>query len=75
MKNKKQANSQQDVVTLLREAINKELKKIKPSVYPKIHTRIKNRIGYAQIEDTIINMVIANGMTPSACIGLLESEL
>lgn len=73
---KKQANKpQQDVATLLREAINKELKKITPSVYPKIHTRIKNRIGYAQIEDTIINMVIANGMTPSACIGLLEAEL
>lgn len=69
------AKTNQAVVQKLRQAINDELKKISKEAYPNIHTKIKNRAGYEQIEDTIINMIIATKMTPSACIGQLEAEL
>ncbi len=68
-------SNNQAVVEKLRQAINDELKKLTPAAYPRIHAKIKNRAGYVQIEDTIINMVISSQISPSACIGQLEAEL
>lgn len=68
-------NKGQNVVQQLRGLINDELQKITNVSYPNIYKRIQSKEGYKQVEDSIINMVISNNITPSACIAQLESEL
>lgn len=59
----------------LRTAILYELKKVNQKNAPKIYEKIKTDDGYKWIEQRIINMVIIDGITPSACIPQIEAEL
>ncbi len=58
----------------LRDEILKQLKKVSKKSCPNIYQRIQEG-AYRQIEEMIINMVINDHITPSACIPQIESEL
>jgi hypothetical protein len=59
----------------LRAAVYTALKSVTQKSAPKVFERIQTENGYAQIENMIINMVVNDRITPSACIGQIESEL
>ena len=63
-----------DTETRLREAIQRELMRCDRNVTPAVCKRTSTLEGYKYVEDTIINMVIGQGLMPSACIAQLESE-
>ncbi|MBR2105306.1 MAG: hypothetical protein IKQ30_14490 [Bacteroidales bacterium] len=64
-----------DIETELRREIYSRLKEVTAKSAPKVYERIQTPGGYAQIESMIIYMVINDHITPSACIGQIESEL
>ncbi len=59
----------------LRAEILAALRRVDAENCPNIWKRIQTRTGYAQVEEMIINMVINDHITPSACIPQLESEM
>jgi hypothetical protein len=59
----------------LRDEIHRVLQNVDTSNAPRIHSAIKTERGYKQIEARIINMVIDDQLTPSACIPHLERQL
>jgi len=59
----------------LRNEIYEQLKQVRKEACPNIYERIQTESGYMQIESMIINMVINDHITPSACIPQIESEL
>ena len=70
---KKQPTAEQ-TETRLRQSIQRELMRCDPTVTPAVCSRTRTLDGYRQVEDTIINMVIKQGLMPSACVAQLESE-
>jgi len=59
----------------LRLEIAKQLKKVNSKNAPRIYQKLKEKGGYAGIESRIIQMVVRDGITPSACIPQIEVEL
>ena len=59
----------------LRKEIHKQLRKVTQKNAPGIAALISTQKGYAEIENRIIKMVAKDGITPSACIPHIESEL
>jgi len=59
----------------LRLEIAKQLKKVKQKNAPRIFKKLKAKGGYLEIENRIIQMVVRDGITPSACIPQIEVEL
>ena len=70
---KKQPNTD-DIERELRSAIQRELMRCDPDVTPNLCQRLRTLDGYRAVEDTIINMAISQGLMPSACVALLDSE-
>ena len=70
----KQPKSLIDTESRLRQAIQRELMRCDAHVTPAVCSRTKTLDGYRDVEDTIINMVIKQGLMPSACIAQLESD-
>lgn len=64
-----------DLEKELRAEILHQLQKINRKACPNVYERIQNEDGYAEIEERIIYMVANEGLTPSACIGQIESEM
>ena len=59
----------------LRQAIFEQLKKVTDKNCPKIYKMLATTEGYKKIEQKIINMLVQEELTPSACIPQIESEL
>lgn len=59
----------------LRKEIFEQLQKVSKKNCPKIYEILQTADGYLWIEDKIINMLINERLTPSACIPHIESEL
>jgi len=59
----------------LRAEIQAQLKRVNSKNAPKINQTIQTPQGYHEIETKVILMVINDGITPSACIPQIESEL
>ena len=59
----------------LRNEIKEQLERVNSKNAPKIHKRIQTQGGYQEIEARIIIMIVNDGITPSACIPQIESEL
>lgn len=58
----------------LRLEIKSQLEKVTQANSPELFIRLQTPEGYAGIEDTIIQQVIATGVTPAALIPQLETE-
>ncbi len=63
------------VEDVLRKEIAFQLKKAHKKNTPRIFDKLKSNQGYMEIEKRIIEMVIEDGITPSACIPQIELEL
>lgn len=63
------------IVTDLRNEILAQLKKVNKNNAPGIFALLNEPNGYLTVESRIIDMVIADSITPSACIAHLESEM
>lgn len=59
----------------LRQEIYEQLKTVTPANAPKVHELIQSESGYRNVEQRIINLVIRDRITPSACIPQIENEL
>lgn len=59
----------------LRNEIYKALSSINNNNAPKVNEAIKTVIGYKNIEEQIIKMVVEEGLTPLACIPHIENSL
>ncbi len=59
----------------LRQEIKEQLERVNSKNAPKIYKKIQTQDGYQEIEAKIIIMVVNDGITPSACIPQIESEL
>ena len=59
----------------LRVEIMTQLKRVTSSNAPNVHKLIQSESGYRNMENRIIRMVAAEGLTPSACIPHIENEL
>jgi len=59
----------------LRHEIIHQLSKVSNKNAPKMHKKLLSKEGYTEIEAKIILMVANEGLTPSACIPHIESEL
>ena len=64
-----------DTEKAIREEIKKQLSNVTIKNAPKIFKKIQTKDGYQEIEARIIIMVVNDGITPSACIPQIESEL
>lgn len=60
---------------ILRKEIKEQLENVNSKNAPKIYKRIQKQDGYQEIEARIIIMIVNDGITPSACIPQIESEL
>ncbi len=58
----------------LRDTIQRELMRCDRDVTPAICAKTSTKEGYHFVEQTIIDMVISQGITPSACVAQLEME-
>ncbi len=67
----------ENIETELREAILEQLKKVqaKPELTPSVHRIIQSEKGYRWLENRIIQLMISDGLTPSATIPQIEAEL
>jgi hypothetical protein len=63
-----------DIETRLRQSIQREMMRCDPAITPALCRRTKTLDGYRAVEQAIIDLVISQHITPSAAIGLLESE-
>ncbi len=59
----------------LRNEILEQLSKVTSSNAPKVFNMLQTESGYRNIEQRIINLVIRDRITPSACIPQIENEL
>lgn len=59
----------------LRNDIAKVLKTVTAKSMPRIYEAIQTELGYKNIEDKMINMMLDNNMTASAVVPHLENEL
>lgn len=59
----------------VRTAVEQALKKVTKTNAPRIYEAIQTEQGYSLIEDRIINMMIDNNFTASACIPHIEESL
>ena len=59
----------------LRHEIILQLNKVNSKNAPKMYKKLQTKSGYTEIESKIILMVVNEGLTPSACIPHIESEL
>lgn len=61
----------------LRQEIMEQLKKLnsRPKLVPNIYQLIQTKKGYQWVESRIIQMIINDGITVSACIPHIENEL
>ena len=67
--------SKTDTTKKLRAEILAQLKKVNADNAPMIHEAIATEQGYVAIEKRIIDMVLNEGLTPSACIPHIEGSL
>ncbi len=58
----------------LRQSIHEELKKISEQSHPHVWERTRSKIAYQYLEEQIINMMIAQQITVSTAINLIESD-
>lgn len=65
----------QSFIDELRGEVLAQLKEITIRECPEIYKEIRTPQGYANIERRVITMVCADGITPSAAIGQIESQL
>ncbi|MBC8753963.1 hypothetical protein H2O64_04725 [Kordia sp. YSTF-M3] len=63
------------MIDTLRQNIENALSQVTLQNAPKIFHAIEEEIGYKNIEDRIINMMISESMTASACIVHIENSL
>jgi DNA repair protein RadC len=59
----------------LRQEIFDQLQKVTPSNAPNVYRLIQTVSGYRNVEQRIINLVVRDRITPSACIPQIENEL
>lgn len=59
----------------LRQEIFEQLTRVTAVNAPKVHKLIQSQSGYQNVEQRIINLVIRDRITPSACIPQIENEL
>ena len=59
----------------LREEILDTLRSVKKTQCPNVYDYIQTHRGYMYVENSIINMVISDGLAPDECIAHIESEL
>lgn len=71
------AKSDKGLEKRLRQEVFQQLQKVNKNIHltPKIHKLIQTEKGYSWVERRIINMMINDGITASACIPQIESEL
>jgi hypothetical protein len=62
-------------MTELRNEIAKVLKTVTEKSAPRVFEGIQSELGYKNIEDKIINMMLDNNISASATIPHLENEL
>lgn len=65
----------QALITAVRQEIERELGKCTQAANPGIFARLQSREGYRAVEQFVIDQCLHNQLTPSAAIGLLESEI
>jgi len=58
----------------LRQSIHEELMKISEQSHPHVWERTRSKIAYQYLEEQIINMMIAQQITVSTAINLIESD-
>lgn len=58
----------------LREEVKRVIQSTSAGPYPAVTARLRDVEGYRQVEDAVINVVLANNITPGAALALLESE-
>ena len=77
IKTTKDNSKRKDLEHRLREEILYQLKKVQqnPTLTPGLYKAIQNEKGYAWAERRIIQMMIADGLSVSACIPQIESGL
>ena len=70
-------NKKHSLEKRLREEILSQLNKVNKNkkLTPEIYNLIQNKNGYSWIEKRIIQMMISDGITASACVPQIESEL
>lgn len=68
-------HSQTPIVERLRQEIFQQLSKVTPGNAPKVHQLLQSKSGYSNLEQRIIQMVIRDKLTPSACVPQIENEL
>lgn len=59
----------------LREQVHQALKSVTFNDTPVVHEAIQSDLGYKNIEDRVINVMIDNGVTASAAIPQIERML
>lgn len=59
----------------VRNDIKNALQQVTKTNAPMVYNAIQTELGYKNLEDRIINMMIDDNMTASACIPHLENEL
>ena len=59
----------------LRQEIFEQLSNVTTSNAPKVFKLTQTESGYRNVEQRIINLVIRDRITPSACIPQIENEL
>lgn len=59
----------------LRDEIYRVLKNVNLDNTPNVHASIQSEMGYKNIEAKIIELVLTDSLTPSACIPHIEREL
>lgn len=69
-------NKEQESIELqLRQEIFEQLSKVNANNAPNVFKLIQTESGYRNVENRIINLVIRDRITPSACIPQIENEL
>jgi hypothetical protein len=58
----------------LRKSIHEELMKISKQSHPHVWERSRSKVAYQQLEEQIINMMIAQAITVTTVINLIESD-
>ena len=65
----------QTIEQQLRQEIFEQLRNVTTTNAPKVYQLIQSESGYRNVEQRIINLVIRDRITPSACIPHIENEL
>jgi hypothetical protein len=68
-------NSGNGIENQLRQEIYGQLTQVTPYNAPKVHRLIQSESGYRDVEQRIIQLVVRDRITPSACIPQIENEL